>query len=110
MNDTFNAGFPHIPDIAINLIKSQFYVINCIGDISNFYTNHHLDVEGALLSAVVLQQPVSGSPYPTLDPNRDVPLELYLYTGSKFGYIDAGSLSCLAKSMLPSLYEKNYPE
>ena len=57
-----------------------------------------------------LQEPVTGSQYPTLDPDRNVPLQLYLYTGSKFGYVDASSLSCLAKSMLPSLYEKHYPK
>ena len=109
VNDTFKVGFPHIPNIAINLIKSQLYVTNCVGDISNFYANHHFNIEGSLLSAVFLQTPIDGSKYPNLDSDGQVMLELYLYTGSKFGYVDAGSLSCLAKSMLPLLYNKHYP-
>ena len=62
------------------------------------------------LSGVFLQEPVEGSKYPTLDPNHKVLLQIYLYTGSKFGYIDAGSLSCLAKSKLTTLYQKHYPQ
>ena len=54
VNDSFAAGFLHIPNIATNLIMSQFNVINCIGDISNFYTNHHLDIEGMLLCGIFL--------------------------------------------------------
>ena len=110
VNDSFHAGFAHIPNIAQNLIKSQFFVTSTMGDISNFYTNHHLDVKGSLLSAVFLQQPIIGSKYPTLDPNRNAPLEIYLYTGSKFGYIDAGSLACLAKTKLTKLYQEHYPD
>jgi hypothetical protein len=109
VNDTFHAGFPHIPDIAQNLIKSQFYLTVAIADIANFYMNNHLDIEGALLSAVFLQRPVDGSQYPTLDPERQAPLMTYLYTGSRFGYTDAGSLSCLAKTKLMDLYSKHYP-
>ena len=81
-------GFPHIPDIENNLLRSQFHVTNAINDISNFYTNNHLDVEGSLLSAILLQEPQAGSKYPSLNPERKVPLILYLYMGSKFGYID----------------------
>ena len=42
VNDSFEVGWPHIPDIAENLIKFQFNLVNAIGDISNFYTNNHL--------------------------------------------------------------------
>ena len=35
-------GFPHIPDISKNLVKSQFYLTACVGDVSNLYTNNHL--------------------------------------------------------------------
>ena len=110
VNDSFLAGFSHIPNIADNLIKSQFFLTNAIGDISNFYTNNRLDISGALLSAVFLQQPENGSIYPTLNPQRQAPLKLYLYTGSKFGYMDSGSLACLAKSKLTGLYQKHFPE
>ena len=110
VNDNFKTGFPHIPDISKNLVKSQFYLTACVGDVSNFYTNNHLDIQGSLLSAVYLQQPADQCIYPTLDPARHVPLEIYLYTGSKFGFTDAGSLSCLAKSRLTGLYNQNYPK
>ena len=54
VNDSVKAGFLHIPNIAMNLIMSQFNILNCIRDISNFYTNHHLDVPGILLSGIFL--------------------------------------------------------
>ena len=37
VNDSFEVGWPHIPDIAENLIKFQFNIVNTTGDISNFY-------------------------------------------------------------------------
>ena len=55
VNDSFEVGWPHIPNIAENLIKFQFNLVNAIGDISNFYTNNHLNVEGMLLSGVFMQ-------------------------------------------------------
>ena len=56
-----------------------------------------------------LQRPEAGSRYPRLDPGSDAQLDIYLYTGSRFGYSDAGSLSCLAKTKLTDLYDKHYP-
>ena len=57
-----------------------------------------------------MQSPPKGSMYPTLDPEVNQPLEIYLYRGSKFGYVDSGSLAGLAKSKLTELYAKNYPD
>ena len=66
-------------------------------------------MEGTLLSGVFMQSPPKGSMYPTLDPEVHQPLEIYLYRGSKFGYVDSRSLAGLAKSKLTELYAKNYP-
>ena len=109
VNDIFQTGFAHIPNICENIIRSQLQILNVIGDISNFYTNNRLSIEGALLSAIFLQEPIEGTKYPTLNPHRNAALRLYLYIGSKFGYIDSGSLSCLAKSRLSTLYNQHYP-
>ena len=78
VNDSFEVGWPHVPDIAENIIKFQFNLVNAIGDISNFYMNNHLNTEGMLLSGVFMQSPKSSSVYPTLDPNVNRPLEIYL--------------------------------
>ena len=110
VNSSFQTGYPHIPNISKNLVKSQFYVTSTVCDISNFYTNTHLDIWGSLLSAVYLQSPEKGSIYPTLNPSKRVGLEVYIYTGSKFGFTDSGSLSCLAKSWFTALYSKYFPE
>ena len=109
MNDSFEVGWPHVPDIVENVLKTQFNLVNAVSDISNFYTNNHLDIKGALLTDVFMQSPDSGYIYPTLDPDVNRPLEIYLYRGSKFGFVDSGSLACLAKSKLTDLYNENYP-
>ena len=109
VNDSFEVGWSHIPNIAESLIKFQFNLVNAVGDISNFYTNNHLNVEGTLLSGVFMQSPPDSSAYPTLDPEVQRPLEIYLYRGSKFGYMDSGSLAGLANFKLTELYQQNYP-
>ena len=86
VNDSFFPGHHHIPQISNCIIKAQFSLSHVLADISNFYTNHQLDEQGALLSAVLLQTPSEGSKYPTLDPNRDVPLQLFVFVEAKFGY------------------------
>ena len=97
------------PDITKCLLSSQFFVSHVLVDVSNFYTNHLLDSRGTLLSAVYLQESPD-SKYPSLDPSKDLPLKLFLYTGAKFGFCDAGSLACLSKTLLTKIYHKNYPE
>ena len=62
------------------------------------------------MSAVLLQTPSEGSKYPTLDPNRDVPLQLFVFVGAKFGYKDSGSLAGLAKTLLTKIYHEKYPK
>ena len=106
----FFPGHHHIPQISNCIIKAQFSLSHALADISNFYTNHQLDEQGALLSAVLLQTPPEGSIYPTLDPNRDVPLQLFIFVGAKFGYKDSGSLAGLAKSLLTKIYHEKYPK
>ena len=81
VNDLVEAGFPQVPNIAANIIKAQFNLTNTVGNISNFYMNHHLDVPSTLLSGVFLQSPEKGSIYPTLDLSKNAPLEIFLYTG-----------------------------
>ena len=66
---------------------SQLQIVNVIGDISNFYTNHRLNIEGSLLSTVFLQEPLIGSKYPSLNPDREAPLQLYLYKVANRGIL-----------------------
>ena len=56
-----------------------------------------------------MQFPPKGSFYPTRDPDWKVGLEVYVYTGSIFGFMDTGSLSCLAKTKFTELYKKHFP-
>merc|ERR1712105_222520 len=100
VNDSFFPGHHHIPQISNCIIKAQFSLSHDLADISNFYTNLQLDEQGALLPAVLLQTPAEDSKYPTLDPNRDVPLQLFVFVGAIFGYKDSGSLAGLAKTLI----------
>ena len=109
MNDLFQSGWSHIPNITENLIRAQFNISATFADIHNFYMQHQLDKHLSLMSGVFLQSPAEGSAYPTLDPSVKRPLEVYLFTGAQFGYVDSGSLSCLVKSRLTALYEEHYP-
>ena len=54
VNDSFFPGHHHIPHISNCIIKAQLSISHALADISNFYTNHQLDEQGALLSAVLL--------------------------------------------------------
>ena len=62
-----------------------------------------------LLSAVYLQESPN-SKYPALDPSLKLPLKLFVYCGAKFGFCDAGSLTCLLKTLLTNIYRDHYPE
>ena len=83
---------------------------NCLGDLVSFYTCNHIDTPGALLSEIYLQKPLRDSKYPTLDPDLNTNLGLYVFTLCRFGFKDAGSLSVNAKNMMHSLYIKHHPD
>ena len=70
---------------------------------------HHLNIDDVLLSAVYLKELQARSSYPTLDQKSNTPFSIYIYTSTKFGFKDAGGLSCLTKSKLATLFNQNYP-
>ena len=109
VNQYFNCGYPHIPNIGQTLVTSQFYLTFVLGDIQNFYTSTRVDNTGVLLSAVYLQEPAKSSVYPTLSPERRSSLQLYIYTAAKFGFTDAGSMTSLAKTKFVALYQRHFP-
>lgn len=110
LNDYFLLPILHVPLIQTNLLISHFFVSSVIGNISNFYMQHHLYLEDALLSAVYLRAPEANSVYPTLNPESNTPLAIYLYTVTKFVFWDSGGLSCLAKSELAALFGELYSQ
>ena len=82
---------------------------NCLGDLVSFYMHNCIDTPGALLSAIYLQEPLQDSKYPTLDPDLNARLGLYVFTSCQFVFKDAGSLFVNAKNMTHSLYIKHHP-
>ena len=71
---------PHILLIQTNLLKLEFFVLSTIGDIANFYMQHHLNIDDVLLSAVYLKELQARSSYPTLDQKSNTPFSIYIHT------------------------------
>ena len=110
INDLCHPGHHHLPQIASSLIKSQLAMSEAVGDLVSFYTQTKVDMQGALQSAVYLQDPGTTSAYPQLDPTCEHPLTLWVFLSCRFGYRDAGSLSINAKNQMHSFYQLHFPD
>ena len=78
-------------------MRAGFFMTTVHGDLNNFYMMSHLDEISSLMSGIFLQTPQPGSKFPTLDPNVNRPLEVWLFTAARFGFSDAGGLSAISK-------------
>ena len=110
VNDLCSPGHHHLPQIASSLIGSQLALSEALGDLVSFYTQTKIDLQGALHSAIYLQDQGNGSVYPQLDPTCNYPLTLWIFTSCRFGFRDAGSLSINAKNKMHEFYQTFYPE
>ena len=51
INHYFLPPIPHILLIKTNLLKSQIFILSMTGDIMNFYTQHHLNIDNMLFTS-----------------------------------------------------------
>jgi hypothetical protein len=108
VNETLASPLPHIPSLRRHCLDMVLNPIIAFADLQNFYCRVAVGPKGALASTFLLMTDDKGLPH--LDPSKPAELQPWVSTKYRYGFVDAGGSTILARKAAIQSYKDNYPE